>query len=925
MRRKKQEKHRFRKPLQSTQQNLPIRGLYRGIVLTKDERYVKILEVLPVPFLLLTAKEQAETALRFETVLKSAPHHLQITVMTFSADLSKEKARLLEAMKQEHSPECRMVDEEYLNRMQESEQYGLSRRFFLSFEYERNRSVLFQKETMEEIALEMERTASVLASALRACGNEVLDPPLEEADEASAEILYTILHRSEYRAEPFAEHLSRMKERYAASSSMQTAVPIADLLAPKFLSFMDKRYVRCGGTWSTYYCIASDGYSQLVQAGWLTPFFSACPGVDLNLFLERKEPEEVMNSIRRNMTYAQTDMASVSYASEAMDVSSDAFASTSYIRDGMLAGQDFCYLMVLFSISGKDAEETARRAERLCTRAKQSGLKLRSCEFEEEHAFFSGLPLVRPDPSLFEKTKRNVLTEGAASTYPFTAFELHDPGGVYLGDDPDTGGLVIADLFDEKRLTNYNLFIEGTSGAGKSYALSLLAIRLRTDHVPVYLLAPEKEDEFRRMCSGVGGQFIELAPGSKDRINIMEIRPRDERAEISAEIVTGSEAEGSRLAEKVDTLKNFFSLLITDMTIEERQLLDNALMKVYSRFGITEDNRSLIDPSDPAGRRYRRMPIIGDLVQALYESSETRRMAGILSFFTTGSGRSFNGETNVDLQNEFIVFGLEKMKAQLLKVGLYIALDFAWAKVREDRFQDCALMMDEAWTLLQDPVCAEYAMKISKTIRSYHGSYVVSTQQLRDILAVENGQYGMALIGNCATKILMRTESSDSATVRDLLHLSEEDTRLITRLERGNALLLTGGIRMQIRFQASRTEHFLITNAQEDLRMILAEKEKQEKEAVRNSARGEEKPQLAIALFSKEEIPLLLKSEDSRVRMEDPVLMLEETVPLKADGGLLKKGSRTDGDLLRKHSKAQPDGKRSPQKAERKPERRTAC
>ena len=920
MRRKKQEKHRFRKPLQSTQQNLPIRGLYRGIVLTKDERYVKILEVLPVPFLLLTAKEQAETALRFETVLKSAPHHLQITVMTFSADLSKEKARLLEAMKQEHSPECRMVDEEYLNRMQESEQYGLSRRFFLSFEYERNRSVLFQKETMEEIALEMERTASVLASALRACGNEVLDPPLEEADEASAEILYTILHRSEYRAEPFAEHLSRMKERYAASSSMQTAVPIADLLAPKFLSFMDKRYVRCGGTWSTYYCIASDGYSQLVQAGWLTPFFSACPGVDLNLFLERKEPEEVMNSIRRNMTYAQTDMASVSYASEAMDVSSDAFASTSYIRDGMLAGQDFCYLMVLFSISGKDAEETARRAERLCTRAKQSGLKLRSCEFEEEHAFFSGLPLVRPDPSLFEKTKRNVLTEGAASTYPFTAFELHDPGGVYLGDDPDTGGLVIADLFDEKRLTNYNLFIEGTSGAGKSYALSLLAIRLRTDHVPVYLLAPEKEDEFRRMCSGVGGQFIELAPGSKDRINIMEIRPKDERAEISSGIVNGSaEAEGSRLAEKIDTLKNFFSLLITDMTIEERQLLDNALMKVYASFGITEDNRSLIDPEDPERKRFRRMPIVGDLVRVLKESPDTRRMAGILSFFTTGSGRSFNGETNVDLQNEFIVFGLEKMKAELLKVGLYIALDFAWAKVREDRFQDCALMMDEAWTLLQDPVCAEYAMKISKTIRSYHGSYVVSTQQLRDILAVENGKYGMALIGNCATKILMRTEPSDSITVQELLNLSAEDTRLITGLERGNALLLTGGIRLQIRFQASRTEHFLITNAQDDLRMILAEKEMQEREQ-RASASAERQEQKWIPLFSADEIPLLLRKEelaDSMESIRDIPVFEEAEMTLEEDAA---------ESLFESEEKEKPKNRnRDNQGKTSSLERRTAC
>ncbi len=35
----------FKKPMQSTQQNMPIREIFGGVVVTKDNRYVKIMEI----------------------------------------------------------------------------------------------------------------------------------------------------------------------------------------------------------------------------------------------------------------------------------------------------------------------------------------------------------------------------------------------------------------------------------------------------------------------------------------------------------------------------------------------------------------------------------------------------------------------------------------------------------------------------------------------------------------------------------------------------------------------------------------------------------------------------------------------------------------------------------------------------------------
>ena len=60
------------------------------------------------------------------------------------------------------------------------------------------------------------------------------------------------------------------------------------------------------------------------------------------------------------------------------------------------------------------------------------------------------------------------------------------------------------------------------------------------------------------------------------------------------------------------------------MTHEERQLLDEALIRTYALKGITHDNTSLIDPARPG--RYREMPVLGDLYDLLKDAPETRRM-----------------------------------------------------------------------------------------------------------------------------------------------------------------------------------------------------------------------------------------------------------------------------------------------------------
>ena len=96
----------------STQKWLPISEFRDGIVVMKDGRYVKVIEVLPVNFYLKSETEQQNIIYYYASYLKIAPDNMQIRVLTQKADISTYLERLEHFLETENNDECRrmMVD-----------------------------------------------------------------------------------------------------------------------------------------------------------------------------------------------------------------------------------------------------------------------------------------------------------------------------------------------------------------------------------------------------------------------------------------------------------------------------------------------------------------------------------------------------------------------------------------------------------------------------------------------------------------------------------------------------------------------------------------------------------------------------------------------------------------------------------------------
>ena len=176
----------------STQKWIPVLDIRNGVVITKDGRYVKILEVMPVNFHLKSLIEQQNIIYYFSSYLKVAPDHLQIKVITQKADIAGYEKRMWERYEQEAVADCRAMIEDNIHEVRYlAANEAVTRRFFLVFSYEPRMKT--RAATVEAIADRLRDEEQTARRYLDMCGLEVRDVPY--ADNFQLELLYSLLNR----------------------------------------------------------------------------------------------------------------------------------------------------------------------------------------------------------------------------------------------------------------------------------------------------------------------------------------------------------------------------------------------------------------------------------------------------------------------------------------------------------------------------------------------------------------------------------------------------------------------------------------------------------------------------------------------------------------------------------------------------------
>ena len=376
---------------------------------------------------------------------------------------------------------------------------------------------------------------------------------------------------------------------------------------------------------------------------------------------------------------------------------------------------------------------------------------------------------------------------------------------LFIGTDFYNHSLIFINRFDPEKYKNANMCIFGTSGAGKSFFTKLLILRSYLLGLEQYIIDPERE--YQKVCEELNGTLIKIGQSSNTFINIFDIR------EESIE-----EGQGY-LATKIGKLIGFFKLIFGELNEEEKAILEEKLIMVYLKKGITFEDNSLYKKEKntvnikPIFKEADDMPTLSNFYEILGEDEKTKLMQIKLIPFVKGSLRFFDHKTNVELNNELIVADIYDLGEENLAYGMYLFIDFFTDKIKSDRNKKKVIYLDEAWRLIgvtSNKEVASFIYKIFKTIRKYGGSAVAITQDVSDLFSLENGIYGKCILNNSSIKVFFALEEENIKILSENTNLTEKEKIEIKALKKGEAILFANDEHVLLKIEAADFEKEII-------------------------------------------------------------------------------------------------------------------
>ena len=578
---------------------------------------------------------------------------------------------------------------------------------------------------------------------------------------------------------------------------------LRDLIAPSSLE-IHSSYFRIGTKYGrTVYVY---GYPRKLFTGWLSELINIDQVIDISMFIYPVDTTIVLNNLSKKVTQLEADMALNAEKGRTRDPAKEAaLVDAEELRDELQVGSERFFRYGLYvTIYADSLDELSFVQHTIETFFGQMLVYTKTASSQQEQGLNSTVPQMSDQLQI----RRNMSTGAISTSFPFTSADLTQEDGILYGINMHNNGLVI---FDRYTLENANMVVFAKSGAGKSFTVKLEALRSMMVGADVLIIDPE--NEYQKLSDAVGGSYIRLSLSSDTRINPFDL-PR---------VIDSDEADDALRANLV-TLHGLLRLMLggasansagVGLSPSEEADLDQGLIDTYARVGITSD--PLTHTATP--------PTMIDLYDTLLHMGGTGpQLAQRLRKYTSGTFAGiFSQQSNIDINNNMVVFNIRDLEDELRPVAMYIVLSHIWNTVRTQQ-KKRMLIVDEAWQLMKYDDSANFMFSLAKRARKYYLGLTTITQDVEDFMG---SKMGRAIVANSSMQLLLKQSPSAVDVLGDVFKLTEEERKRLANFPVGQGLFFAGQNHVHIQIVASQTEQGLITTNPQ----ALLQQQEQERES----------------------------------------------------------------------------------------------
>lgn len=584
---------------------------------------------------------------------------------------------------------------------------------------------------------------------------------------------------------------AKMQEEQEIQRAFEQGITtLRDLISPSSIE-IHSAYFRLGNKYGrTIYVY---GYPRSLYTGWLSPIINIDEVLDLSMYIYPVDTNVVMKNLQRKVTQLEASISVNSERGRIRDPELEAaIGDAEELRDQLQLGAEKFFRFGLYITLWADSLDELNFVQRkIETIFGQQMVFSKVASSQQEQGMNSVMPMCTDQLQI----RRNMNTGAISTSFPFTSADLTQEKGILYGVNMHNNGLVIFDRFS---LENANMVVFAKSGAGKSFTVKLEALRSMMIGAEVLIIDPE--NEYQKLSDAVGGSYIRLSLNSDVRINPFDL-PK----------VVDAEDANDALRANLVTLHGLFRLMlggnqissngqvVPALTANEEADLDQALIDTYARAGITSD--PLTHQSTP--------PTIANLYDTLlHMGGSGPQLAQRLRKYTSGTFAGiFSQQSNIDINNQMVVFNIRDLEDELRPVAMYIVLSHIWNIVRANQ-KKRLLIVDEAWQLMKYDDSASFLFSLAKRARKYYLGLTTITQDVEDFMS---SKMGRAIVANSSMQLLLKQSSAAVDILSDVFKLTEEEKKRLANFPVGQGLFFAGQNHVHIQIIASETEENLIT------------------------------------------------------------------------------------------------------------------
>lgn len=581
----------------------------------------------------------------------------------------------------------------------------------------------------------------------------------------------------------------RQREQVEVDSAFRQGISeMRDFIAPSSLE-IESSYFRLGTLYGRSFYVY--GYPRQIFTGWLSSIVNMDEEIDLSMFIYPVASQVVLENLRKKVSQLEAGLQIDAEKGRVRDpAKQSAIVDAEALRDSLQIGEErFFRLGLYITTYAKSLEELDFIQHKVETVLGQQLIYSKPATVQMEQGLNSTMPQFTDQLQV----RRNMNTGALATSFPFTSADLTQENGILYGINMHNNGLV---LFDRFSLENANMVVFAKSGAGKSFAVKLEAVRSMMMGTEIVIIDPE--NEYERLCDAVGGSYIRMSLNSTTRVNPFDL----------PQVIDQDDADNA-LRSNLITLHGLMRLMMGGaLSPNEEADLDQALIDTYAKAGITGD--PLTHQTPP--------PTINDLYETLlHMQGSGPSMAQRLRKYTTGTFAGiFSQQSNVDINNNMVVFNIRDLEDELRPVAMYIVLNHIWNKTKSDK-RKRNLIIDEAWQLLKYQDSANFMFSLAKRARKYFLGLTTISQDVEDMMS---SQTGRAIVSNSSMQLLLKQSTSAVDVLSAVFKLTGEEKKRLSQFPVGQGLLFAGQNHVHIQIIASPTETSLISTNPDEMRKV---------------------------------------------------------------------------------------------------------